>query len=541
MTSADRSSLPPVRLPAEDELARQALATPLLSRAAELARWSVRGVPVGAGGELLSEELKTAVARLGLDASADGAVHTSEAWDFAVDAGLVVVAEPAGGVGAMDGTDAAEALDALDAEVATGVATPGTELAGLEEGDPASVLDVWSDGVDAVLDDAAFSGFEELPGEFEPESELESDFEAEPESEEFPGAFTAVGEGDEEEFDELDWDPEGESELLDSALGTLYLFTASDEGVAAGAMVPLPMVAAAVVMPEGEDDPSDELLDDMSAVVMRLDEQFRALEGTGLLEYVPAAITDEDEDADEADGDEDEAAAADADADAEEMDLDSFGQVRLTPLGLYGVRRRMVEAGLDAPVVGDLRHRAAAELLAAIPFRPEPAAREEAELWLAERRPLDAVRQLLDAARGDDAGAPGRRLGCQLVLSLVGEQGEEALREVLDDAELGGLARVWLAERGADDVPPPTEEMVFWLTIDTLAAQLGTPAEDADADELRELVRDLTAQHSDFFDRAWRCEHPATADVLESMGRLHPDRQLAKQARKAAFKARSKP
>jgi hypothetical protein len=520
MTSADRSALPPVRLPSEDELARQALATPLLSRAVELARWSAKGVPVGADGELLSEELKAAVTRLSLDASPDGPAQTSEAWDFALDAGLVAVEETASEM------EIAAALEALDAETATGVATAGEELASLDAGAPATVLDLWSEGVDAVLDDAAFSGFEELPGEAE-EAEQVGDFEG---FEEFENVedhehYKTAGEEDEEEkeFGELDWDPEAESELLDSALGTLYLFTASDEEVAAGAMVPLPMVAAAVVMPEDEDEPSDEMLDDMSAVVMRLDEQFRALDGTGLLEYAPA---DAQAEADEAD---------------EEVDIDSFGRVRLTPLGLYGVRRRMVEAGLDAPVVGDLRRREAAALLAAIPFRPEPAAREEAELWLAERQPLDAVRQLLAAARGADPEAPGRRLGCQLVLSLVDERGAEALHEVLDDAELGGLARVWLAERGTDDVPPPTEEMVFWLTIDTLAAQLGTPAEHEDAEELRELIHDLTAQHNDFFDRAWRSDHPATAEVLEAMGRLHPDRSLAKKARKAAFKARSRP
>ncbi|MGP3970850.1 hypothetical protein [Streptomyces sp. 6N223] len=501
MTSADRSALPPVRLPSEDELAQLALASPLLSRAVELARWTAsaagEGIAVGPGGELLPEELKTAVARLGLEASPDGPAHAGEAWAFAVDAGLVVV------VGEADGDEEEDEEETADADAATGFATPRPGLDDLDlksGGDPATVLDLWSDGIDGVLDDAAFSGLDELPDDSVPEEDA-----------------------DDEDFDELEWDPEGESELLDSALGTLYLFTASDEEVAAGAMVPLPMVAAAVVMPEGEEEPSDEMLDDMSAVVMRLDEQFRALEGTGLLEYEAAEPSD---------------LAGEAE-DTEEMDLESFGRVRLTTLGLYGVRRRMVEAGLDAPVVGDLRHAEAAELLAAIPFRPEPAAREEAELWLAEHQPLDAVRQLLAAARGADPEAPGRRLGCQLVLSLVDGRGEEALREVLDDRELGGLARVWLAERGADDVTPPTEEMVFWLTVDTLAAQLGTPAEDDDADELRELVRDLTAQHSDFFDRAWRCEHPATADVLEAMGRLHPDRQLAKQARKAAFKARS--
>lgn len=78
--------------------------------------------------------------------------------------------------------------------------------------------------------------------------------------------------------------------------------------------------------------------------------------------------------------------------------------------------------------------------------------------------------------------------------------------------------------------------MIFWLTVDTLAAQLDA---DDDLDLLRELVTDLVARHDSFFAAAWRVDHPATADVLEAMGRLHPDRAVAKEARKAAFKARS--
>ncbi|NDZ83403.1 hypothetical protein G3I19_33760, partial [Streptomyces sp. SID10853] len=131
-----------------------------------------------------------------------------------------------------------------------------------------------------------------------------------------------------------------------------------------------------------------------------------------------------------------------------------------------------------------------------------------------------------------------RRLHCQQALSLVADgAAEHEVREVLDDAQLGGLARVWLAERGAADVPAPPESMIFWLAIDTLAAQLDA---DGEVEELQGLVEGLTGQHSGFFDAAWRVEHPATADVLEAMGRLHPDRKAAKDARKAAFKARSR-
>ncbi len=87
------------------------------------------------------------------------------------------------------------------------------------------------------------------------------------------------------------------------------------------------------------------------------------------------------------------------------------------------------------------------------------------------------------------------------------------------------------------DVPPPAPEMVFWLTVDTIAAQL---AADGETEELPLLMETLTAHHAGFFDQVWRVEHPSTVQVLEAMGRLHPDRKTAKEARKAAFKARSR-
>lgn len=211
--------------------------------------------------------------------------------------------------------------------------------------------------------------------------------------------------------------------------------------------------------------------------------------------------------------------------------------VRLTPLGLYGVRARMLEAGVDAPAVGDLADKGADALLDGLASYPEPAARAETVLWLEGRDAVAAARELLGAARGADTGSPLRRLHCQQALALVGPEAEPAVREVLDDAELGGLARVWLAERGAPDIPAPPESMIFWLAVDTIAAQLDA---DGDLAELQDLVEGLTGRHSGFFDSAWRVDHPATAEVLEAMGRVHRDKRVAKEARKAAFKARSR-
>ncbi|MEV1067825.1 hypothetical protein [Streptomyces sp. NPDC050263] len=473
---SDSSPLPPVRLHPEAELARDALSTPLLSRAALLARWAGPDTRVDAGAALVEEQLPAAAQALGLTGE-DAAGYASEAWRVAVDAGLVEV---------------------VDEEA--GTVTAGEELALLTGGSPHDILAVWLGALETVLADAAVPDLDEL--------------------------MDAMGEGGEVDFSRLDWNPEAEAEFLDGVLGNLYLLTANEDGPGDGP-VPLPALAASMIIPGDMDEPTNDVLEQVSDAMMRLDDQFRLLEPIGLVAYQPV---DEALMADPDDG------AAEPAAPVDETDVSRYGMVRLTPLGLYGLRARLLEAGFDAPAVGDLSDKGADALLDGSAGYGSRAALAETEYWLAHREPLAAARELLAAARGSDPGAPLRRLRCQQALSLVGAQAEPAVREILDDAELGGLARVWLSELGAADVPAPSEDLVFWLTIDTLAAQL---AAEGNSEELQALVEGLAQQHSGFFAAAWRVDHPATPDVLEAMGRLHPDKRIAKEARKAAFKARS--
>ncbi|MFF0016789.1 hypothetical protein [Streptomyces sp. NPDC005374] len=469
---SDSSPLPPVRLHPEAELARDALSTPLLARAARLARWAGEDTRVDAGGGLVEEQLPAAASELGLT-DEDAAAYASEAWRVAVDTGLVEI---------------------LDEEAGTVAA--GEDLA-LLTGSPQDVLAVWLSALETVLADASVPDLDDL--------------------------VDAMDDGGEVDFASLDWDPQAEQEFLDGVLGNLYLLTVSEDGPGDGT-VPLPALAASMIVPSDMGEPTNDVLEQVSDAMMRLDDQFRILEPVGIVEYQPV----------------DEALMADADeepaAPVDDTDVSRYGMVRLTPLGLYGLRSRLLEAGITAPAVGDLADKGADALLDGTSAFPPAAAQAETEQWLDRREPLAAARELLAAARGADAGAPLRRLLCQQALSLVGVAAEPALREVLDDAELGGLARVWLAERGFGDVPAPSEDLVFWLTVDTIAAQL---AAEGNSDELRALVEGLAQQHGGFFAAAWKVDHPATADVLEAMGRLHPDKKVAKEARKAAFKARS--
>ncbi|MFH9268741.1 MULTISPECIES: hypothetical protein [unclassified Streptomyces] len=493
--SAERPSLPPVRLNSEAELARDALAAPLFVRAVKLARWAGPDTRVGAGGELVEDQLPAAAEHLGLQADEDGAAYASEAWRLAVDTGLLDVTDPEEGEAEGDGGTDGEA---------EGTVTTGENLALLTGGSPQDVLDIWLDGLDAVHADATAPVLDDFAD--------------------------LVGEDGSIDFDALDWDPEAEAEFLDGVLGNLYLLTLADNGAGEGP-VPLPALAASMIVPDDMGEPTDDILEQVSEAMMRLDDQFRLLEPIGIVEYRPvdeALLVEEGEAAD--------ASAAGAD----DEDVTRYGMVKLTPLGLYGVRARMLEAGMDAPAVGDLAGKGADALLDGIAHYPESAARAEVKLWLAghgAEGAVSAAAELLAAARGADEGAPLRRLHCQQALALAGPEAEPAVRAVLGDPELGGLARVWLAERGAADVPAPPENMIFWLAIDTIAAQLDA---DGELDELQGLVEGLSAQHSGFFDEVWRVDHPATADVLEAMGRLHSDKKAAKSARKAAFKARSR-
>ncbi|MEU2299141.1 hypothetical protein ACWD4Z_30175 [Streptomyces antibioticus] len=473
---SDSSPLPPVRLHPEAELARDALSTPLLSRAARLARWAGPGTRVDAGGGLVEEQLPAAAETLGLTGD-DAAAYASEAWRIAVDAGLVEI---------------------TDEE--TGTVAAAEDLALLTGGTPHDVLAVWLAALETVVADAAVPDLDEL--------------------------MDAMDEGGQVDFSRLDWDPEGEAEFLDGVLGNLYLLAVSEDGPGDGP-VPLPALAASMIVPGDMGEPSNDMLEQVSDAMMRLDDQFRLLEPIGLVVYQPV------DEALMADPDEEPAAPADA---VDETDVSRYGMVRLTPLGLYGLRARLLEAGFQAPAVGELSDKGADVLLDGSAGYGPRAARAETEQWLDRREPLDAARELLAAARGSDPGAPLRRLRCQEALSLVGAAAEPAVREVLDDPELGGLARVWLTELGAPDVPAPSEDLVFWLTIDTLAAQLTA---EGNSEELQALVEGLARQHGGFFAAAWRVDHPATPEVLEAMGRLHPDKKVAKEARKAAFKARS--
>lgn len=483
--------VPPVKLPAEEELAEQAKAVPMFGYALTLARWAAPHRAVDEFGDLVEEDRAPAARLLGL-APAEGEVpeeaevEALRAWSLACDLDLVELGTTAEG---------------------EHVAVPGPDLEPAEQGDPETVLELWLTAAGIVR-------------------ELAVEADSMPEE----GTEEATAEEDEDGLNEVEEARDEAAELLDEALQVLYETTAfADPG---NETVPLGVLAALLVVPEGE-EPSEELLGDITDVMVALDPMLGDLAELGLLEYRPI-------DPELFDEEEGEEPAVVGEEPLDEEESARFGLVRLTPLGQYGIRQWLLEDGYDAPLVGELAQGDAAELLRAVCESANVLPEEELRVWTAGREPVAAARELLAAARGDDAYGPLRRMLCVSALDLLGAGAEPAVREVLDDPELGGAARAWLTAQGATDVPVPTRAMTLWTVVDTFAAQLLDSG--GDAALLRELVADLPVKGdtATWFGELWRVDHPYTADVLEAIGELHLDRAVAKEARKAAFKARSR-
>ncbi|NJQ02141.1 hypothetical protein [Streptomyces zingiberis] len=554
----DRSEMPPLRLPSEAELARQALAAPLFADAVRLAR-GVRPAP--AAGTPGTRDAPVTVVPGGADGGAGGAAGGDAlAWRIAVATGLA----GAGGEPGPAGNGSAATGPAGERPAAGGAAraaTAGEVVRRITVAGPGEILGLWRGALETVL-----GGNGTGPGESRGHGAASPDGSPAGRPDGAAAGGAAAG-GADAMADRAAGAPvtgtararlHGADTVLDQVLSGLYLLTAL-EGGAAGPpwpSVPLPALAATAVVPAGMTHPTDAVLEEVLAAVVRLDVRFRELDPLGAVEYRPVdpeLIAEFDGNGGPA-GDRGETAASGGSGEETAPgapggppgpgDVHRYGVVRLTPLGAHGLRARLLAAGVDAPLVGDLAERGAPELLDAAGRLPEVLAREEVRLWLDRREPRAAAGELLAAARGDDRAAPARRLGCQQALALVGPEAEPALREVLEDRHLGGLARVWLAERGAAGVPAPSEDLVFWLTVDTLAAQLGAgdarPGDPAGTAALEALVEGLVGRHSGFLDAAWQVDHPATGEVLEAMSRLHPDRAVAKAARRAAYKARTR-
>jgi hypothetical protein len=206
--------------------------------------------------------------------------------------------------------------------------------------------------------------------------------------------------------------------------------------------------------------------------------------------------------------------------------------VALSPLGIWGVHRRLRAQGWHVPVLGSAGRGGAAGLLAALASCDAEDGEAEIGAWLAARTPAQAAAELVSAAR---TGSPGLRGAAFAVLDRVGAGAIDEVRAALGEPLLRAHAAVWLHEHGEEAELTPEDRT--WLLVDLGAGLL----EEADPrDVVAELLPEVPVRkQAEIVASLWQVSHPAVTGLLTALGEHHPDPAVARAARKASFKARS--
>lgn len=206
--------------------------------------------------------------------------------------------------------------------------------------------------------------------------------------------------------------------------------------------------------------------------------------------------------------------------------------VGLSPLGVWGVHRRLLAQGWHVPVLGAAEQGGAVGLLTVLASCDAEDGESRISTWLGGRSPQAAAAELIAAAAD---GTPGLRGAAFAVLDRIGEAAAGEVRAALAEPLLRAHAAVWLHEHGEDADLGPADRA--WLLVDLGAGLL----EEADPrDVVAELLPDVAADaQADIVAGLWQVSHPAVIDLLTTLSDHHPDPRVARAARKAAFKARS--
>ncbi len=220
---------------------------------------------------------------------------------------------------------------------------------------------------------------------------------------------------------------------------------------------------------------------------------------------------------------------------------------RLTPLGLAAIRTQLVESGVEIPLLPDTEHMTAAQLIAMAEGVSEEEFTAETAAWLSYRIAEPAARELLAVAAASDPAS--RILAVGVVAAELGALAEPVWREVLGQTELRAYAKAALAALASGDpavasLPglEPDDHDLAWIITDALAAEGWDDLGDDVGREPEDLAQRLgeaipSGQELVVFELMARVSHPDAADVLSAIGKHHPDKKIAKLARKSAYKA----
>lgn len=213
------------------------------------------------------------------------------------------------------------------------------------------------------------------------------------------------------------------------------------------------------------------------------------------------------------------------------------GVARLTPLALYAMRLQMIDNGVDVPLLPPVEDLSAAELVEFGKSANDDELAAESEAWLALRSPEVSTDELLTLAA---AGGPAERAIATSIAAKVSGDARSRWKQALDDPRLSPYAKITLTQLEGGEPGEvmaglePTPADLAWLLTDVLAGTADENDPEGIADQLSNAVP--AGEEHQIFEVMWRLDHPQVHDVLTLLGKHHPDKKVAKAARKAAFK-----
>jgi hypothetical protein len=216
--------------------------------------------------------------------------------------------------------------------------------------------------------------------------------------------------------------------------------------------------------------------------------------------------------------------------------------VQLAPLALWSLREQLRFEGIEIPQITAARDELrAADLVAMADSVPEAEFEAEVGAWVTARGADRAARDLLAFAA---FSGPQLRLVAVNLTRRLGSGAQLAWRDAMQRPELRGYARIALSALAADlpdnTVPvviEPEPDDLTSVATDLLALACGE--EDPDPDEIAAQFGEAAppGEQAWLIDQMSRGSHPDVVQVLTVLGRYHPDRRVAKLARRAAREA----
>jgi hypothetical protein len=213
--------------------------------------------------------------------------------------------------------------------------------------------------------------------------------------------------------------------------------------------------------------------------------------------------------------------------------------IELTPLALWALREQFALDGISVPLLAEPGPRMTAASLVALSGAVSDAEfKTDLVAWMRARDPNRAAREVLAFAA---FGGPQDRLDAVRIAGWMGPVALRAWRDGLQRPELRGYARIALALLASDPaaaaagpLPAPTPNDVTWLATDFLA--IASDPDSLDPDQFAALFARVVPDSQ----RGWvialmaRSSHPEVVTFLNLLNTHHPDRKLAKSARRAA-------